>query len=195
MMLLRKRYNNLFGHTAGMKIGGKLSHRPPKAVIRTMFALFMLLIFQPGIHAQSSISIRASATVIEVIDIQLVPLNDMVIDESYALNGIIDISPITGEQAGKILVKGKINSLIRLSYLAQQPIVNTTGDGMILCKYTVSGYQSDNQHASQILDSPAHVPQFNEKGEYYLWVGGRIDLNNARPGNYSGEFIFEIEYI
>jgi len=195
MMLLRKGYNNLFGHNAGMMVGNKLSHRTMKAVIRTIFALCMFLIFQPGIHAQSSVNIRASATVVEATGIQLIPLNDMIIDESYAVNGIIDISPITGEQAGKILVKGKIDALIRLSYLAQQPIVNTSGPGMILCTYVVSGFQSDNQHASQLLDAVEHVPQFNEKGEYYLWVGGRIDLNNARPGNYEGEFIFEIEYI
>lgn len=163
-------------------------------LLRMLF-LCLLFLFQPGIYAQTSVSIRASATVVETTGIQLIPLNDMIIDESSVQDGIIDISPITDEKAGKILVKGKINAMIRLSYLNQQLVVNTSGDGMIVFKYVVSGFQSDDQHASQILDAVFHVPQFNEKGEYYLWIGGRIDINNARPGNYEGEFIFEIEYI
>jgi hypothetical protein len=194
-MPLRKGYNNLFGHNVGMMLGSKLSHRLLKAVIRTMFALCMLLIFQPGIHAQPSVSIRASATVVEAIDIQLIPLNDMIIDESSALDGFLDISPITDVTAGKILVKGKINAMIRLSYLHQQVVVNTSGDGTLVFEYIVSGFPSDDQRASRFLDALDNVPQFNEKGEYYLWVGGRVNINNARPGNYEGEFILEIEYI
>ena len=194
-MLLRKGYNNLFGHNAGMMVGNKLSHRPLKAVIRTMIAFCMLLIFQPTSHAQFWVSIQASATVLEATNIQIITIKDMIIDESSAPNGSLNISPITNESAGKILVKGKINALIRLSYLHQQVVENTTGIGTFLLDYVVSGFQSDNQHASQMLDGIEHVPQFNEKGEFYLWVGGWIDLNNARPGNYEGEFIFEIEYI
>jgi hypothetical protein len=39
------------------------------------------------------------------------------------------------------------------------------------------------------------VVQFNEKGEYYLWLGGKVDLSKARPGSYDGEFTIQIEYI
>jgi hypothetical protein len=163
-------------------------------LLRMLF-LCLLFLFQPGIHAQSSVSIRASATVVEETGIQMIPINDMIIDESAAQNDIIDISPITDGSAGKIMVKGKINSIIRLSYLHQQVVVNTSGVGTLVFEYVVSGFPSDDQHASQLLDALDNVPQFNEKGEYYLWVGGRADLNNARPGNYEGEFILEIEYM
>jgi hypothetical protein len=74
-------------------------------------------------------------------------------------------------------------------------LVNTTGDGVLSCKYLLSGFRSDNQGASQLLDQVERIVQFNEKGEYYLWLGGRVDLNNARPGNYDGEFTIQIEYI
>lgn len=194
-MLLRKRYNNLFGHNAGMMVGGKLSHRPLKAVIRTMFALSMLLIFQPGIHAQPSISIQASATVIETREIEVVTIKDMIVDEAFAENGILNISPVTDLNAGVLLVKGRANAQMRITYTAQSALINNTGQGNLVFDYILSGFPSDNKQASEILDAQNHVPQFNEKGEYYLWVGGRVDLNNARPGNYDGDFTLQIEYI
>jgi hypothetical protein len=195
MVILHKGYNNLFGHNAGIVIGNKLSHRLLKAVIRTMFALCMLLISQPGIHAQPSVSIRASAMVVDAVDIQLIPLNDMIIDESLAVAGFLNISPITDVTAGKIMVKGKVNAMIRLSYLHQQVVINTSGEGTLVFDYVVSGFPSDDQKASMFLDAPENVPQFNKEGEYYLWVGGQVNITNARPGNYEGEFILEIEYI
>jgi hypothetical protein len=194
-MLLRLRYNNLSGQNSGMMIGNKFSHRSLKSVIRAMAALCLILLFQPVLHAQKSVSIRASATVVEETGIQLVPINDMIIDESSAHNQIIDISPITDQAAGKILVKGKINAMIRLSYRHQQIVVNTSGEGTLAFDYVVSGFPSDDQKASRFLDALENAPQFNEKGEYYLWVGGRVDIGNARPGSYEGEFILEIEYI
>ena len=157
------------------------------------FLCFVLLGY--ALHAQNNISIRASASVIDVTGIQLIPMKDMVIDESYAKDGILDISPITDDKAGKILVKGRVNSSVRLSYLNEMSLVNTSGDGTLVYKYSVSGFKSDNQRASQLLDQVERVVQFNENGEFYLWLGGRVDLTRARPGNYDGEFTIQIEYI
>ena len=160
-MLLRKGYNNLFGHNAGMMVGGKLSHRSLKAVIRTMFALCMLLIFQPGIHAQSSISIQASATVIETKEIEVVTIKDMIVDEAFAENGILNISPVTDLNAVVLLVKGRANAQMRITYTAQSALINNTVQGNLVFDYVLSGFPLDNKQASEILDAQNHVPQFN----------------------------------
>ncbi|MEI7895738.1 MAG: DUF4402 domain-containing protein [bacterium] len=157
--------------------------------------LCLLLLLQPGIFAQTSGNIRASATVVEATDILLIPMKDMVIDETSARDGILDISPITDVKAGKILVKGRSNSSVRLSYLNEMSLVNTTGEGTVVCKYVISGFKSDNQAASQLLDQVERIVQFSEKGEFYLWLGGKVNLSRARPGNYDGEFTIQIEYI
>lgn len=148
-----------------------------------------------SLQGQTSGIIRASATVVEATGIQLIPMKDMIIDEASAQDGILNISPVTDEKAGKLLVKGKVNSSIRLSYLNEMALVNTSGDGTLVCKYVVSGYRTDNQSASQLLDQVERIVQFNEKGEFYLWLGGRVDLSRARPGSYDGEFTIQIEYI
>ena len=158
-----------------------------------VFCFYFL--FQQEMQAQTSGSIHASATVVEATDIQLITMKDMMIDQSAAQNGILTISPVTDEKAGKILVKGKVNSSIRLSYLNEMLLVNSSGDGTLVCKYSVSGYKSDNQRASQLLDVVERVVLLNENGEFYLWLGGTVDLSRAKPGNYDGEFTIQIEYI
>jgi hypothetical protein len=162
----------------------------------TYIVLFLLVFLNnPTLSGQNSISIRASATVVEATGIELITLKDINIDEASAQNGSLEISPLTSERAGKMLVKGKSNSSIRLSYLNQLALVNTSGDGTIVFQNVVSGNRTDNQNASQPLDQIERIVQFNERGEYYLWLGGTVDLTNATPGSYDGEFTIQIEYI
>lgn len=162
----------------------------------TYIVLFLLVFLNnPTLSGQNSISIRASATVVEATGIELITLKDINIDEASAQNGSLEISPLTSERAGKMLVKGKSNSSIRLSYLNQLALVNSSGDGTIVFQYVVSGNRTDNQNASQPLDQIERIVQFNERGEYYLWLGGTVDLSNATPGSYDGEFTIQIEYI
>ena len=158
-------------------------------------AILFCMFFFPGIQGQNTISIKASATVVEATGIELITLKDISIDEASAANGILNISPVTDETAGKMLVKGKINSTVRLSYLNQLSLVNTSGEGTLLFKYIVSGNATDNQRASQLLDQVERIVQFNDKGQYYLWLGGQVDLTRAKPGSYTGEFTIQIEYI
>jgi hypothetical protein len=57
------------------------------------------------------------------------------------------------------------------------------------------GYSSDNQGASEPIDAAARTLKINSSGQYYFWLGGLIDISQARPGKYEGEFTLEIEYI
>ena len=153
------------------------------------------LILMTVLNGQSTISIKASATVVQVEGIELITLKDLIIDEASSESKILNISPVVDENAGKMLVRGKVNSSVRLTYVKDLFLSNTTGDGSIIFKYSMSGNRTDNQMASQPLDQVERIIQFNEKGEYYLWLGGQVDLSNARPGSYAGEFTLQIEYI
>ena len=194
-MQLPVRFNKASDHHACRMVLSNFLPEMGKSTIRIMLAFCLFLLFQPGARSQTSGSIRASATVLEATDIQLITMKDMMIDESTAQDGILNIAPVTDEKAGKILIKGKANSSIRLSYLNEMLLVNSSGVGTLVCKYSVSGYKSDNQGASQLLDMVERVILLNEKGEFYLWLGGTIDLSKARPGSYDGEFTIQIEYI
>ena len=159
-----------------------------------LFLGFCLLI-TTTLRGQGSISIKASATVVEVTGIELVPMKDMIVDEASSKEGILNISPVTDDKAGKILVRGKINAQVRLTYVRDLLLTNSSGDGAMIFKYSLSGLKSDNQGASQLIDQVERIVQFNEKGEFYLWLGGQVDLSKAKPGSYEGEFTIDIEYI
>ena len=74
-------------------------------------------------------------------------------------------------------------------------ITNSTGNGTLLLQYEMYGFRSDNQGASEPIDAAERTLQISSESKYYLWVGGRIDISKARPGNYDGEFTIEIEYL
>jgi hypothetical protein len=194
-MLLQKEFKQFTRYQSERMEGFKFSSHIRRICSLALLTIGLLVMGHSLAGAQNSISIRASATVVEATGIELVPMKDMIIDESSAQDGILNISPVTDDKAGKILVKGKSNSSVRLTYLNEMLLVNTEGDGTLVCRYSVSGYKTDNQRASQILDMVERVVQFNEKGEFYLWLGGRVDLTKAKPGSYNGEFTIQIEYI
>lgn len=166
-----------------------------KKSIFKLFSFVLSLLFFSNLHSQEAVSITASATVLEVSEIELVTIKDMTVDATFAENGIVTISPVTDMNAGELLVKGQANAQMRITAPNQSVLVNTNGQGTLIFYYDISGFWSDNKQASEILNAPDRILQFNEEGRYYLWVGGRVDISTARPGNYDGEFILEIEYI
>lgn len=146
------------------------------------------------LHAQNTMSITVSAMVIDNAAIEMIIMNHMYVDATQAVNGIVTISPLYDANAGKLLIKGRPGASMNVTFLSQPQLVNKSRDGSLSYNYTVSGYSSDNQQASRLLDTLDYILKFNDQGEYYLWVGGQADISNAQPGNYEGEFTFEIEY-
>lgn len=161
--------------------------------IPSLLVLYFIAVF--SLSGQTTGSIRTFASVVEATGIQLTPLQDLVIDESFAKDGILSIAPQTDENAGKMLVTGKASSSIRLSYISEMVLSGTDGNGSLVCKLILSGHRTDNQRASLLLDQVEKVVQFSDRGEYFLWLGGTIDLSKAGPGEYDGDFTVQIEYI
>ena len=114
---------------------------------------------------------------------------------SMARNGKIYISALHNTQAAVMMIKGRANAKFRVKYIPVVEIMNTTGNGTLILQYEMYGYPSDNQGAGEPIDATERVLQISSESKYYFWLGGRIDISNARPGNYDGEFTIEIEYI
>jgi hypothetical protein len=142
-----------------------------------------------------SVSIRASAQVIEQAEIELITIKDLDLDLKQAVGGLITISATTAMEAGKIMVKGIPGAYIRVTYLPEVILLNATGTGSITLHYKVFGYPDDNQIASEPIDAVERMMRINPEGLYYLWVGGLVNVVSASPGSYQGEFTIEIEYL
>lgn len=149
----------------------------------------------PG-HSQSSEKTRAitvSATILP--EIQLMTIRDINMMDVAAEGDALYISPLTDVNAGLMLALGQPDALIRLNYLRRLEMVRSDGPGQLIINYEVSLFSEDNQRASRLFDSIDEALRFSSEGKLYIWVGGRIDLSSAYPGNYEGEFTIEIEYI
>jgi hypothetical protein len=161
--------------------------------------VLMLYFFTAGINQilaqQTTVSITASATVIDKKEIELITIHNLEIDETMANAGIIYVSAKMDPLAGKMLVKGKAGEEVRINFQREVLLFNSGRQGQLVFTYNICGYKNDNQSAADIFTTNEQTITLNEKGEYYIWIGGRIDISGAIPGHYTGEFTFEIEYI
>ena len=139
------------------------------------------------------VTINVSATVNG--SIELITIQTMDFQQVDRQNNIVEVDPIQSERAGKLVARGAPGTEFRLNYLPEREITNTTGVGLLMFYYNVAGNGIDEQETSELLGQEAREMRFNSDGEFYIWVGGRVDLNDAEPGSYEGEFTIEIEYI
>ncbi len=169
-----------------------------------LFFLFMLLfLFQlPGLLGQNqnenvrSVNISASATVMSS-NIELETISDMGIVDARNLqeDNVIYINPVFDPEAGIMRARGNPGAQIRVSYLEEMEVSRREGPGSLYFVYEVSGYAGNNQRESELLDQIERELRLNDEGIFYFFIGGRVDLSQALPGNYDGEFTIEIEYI
>lgn len=164
-----------------------------------IFCLVVLLLVGVGnttfAQQKMSMSIKAQATVIEQSGIELITIKNMDIDPGLAVEGKVYISSHRDASAAVMMIKGKANARFRVNYTPVVRIANTSGPGFLTLRYEMRGFQSDNQSASEPIDAAVRTLQLSSDSKYYFWVGGTVDVRNARPGTYDGEFTIEVEYI
>ena len=158
-----------------------------------LFALLLSLV-PLLLSAQSdNVSVSVSATVQG--EIEMITINTMDFQNIGGESDILNINPIQSARAGKMVARGNPNAEFRLNYLRERELTNTEGTGVLIFNYEVSGSDVDEQDSSEMMDQEVRQLEFNGDGEFYLWIGGLVDLSNAEPGSYEGEFTIEIEYI
>lgn len=137
--------------------------------------------------------INVSATVIQ--SIELITVNSMSFGDIQPGQEEIYINPINNLNAGFMIAVGTPGAQFRLTYLKDRQLINSNGKGNLIFSYELSGNSEEEQSTADLLGFDSRNLIFNTEGRYYIWVGGRVDLRNAQPGNYSGDFTIEIDYI
>lgn len=139
------------------------------------------------------VKIRVTATVKG--SIELTTLES--VDFRYAeRNGsVLSVDPLVSSGSGKMVAKGTAGSLFRLDYLRQRELTNTESNSTLLLTYKVSGSNTDEQMSAELLEPEMRGLTFSNDGEYYLWIGGYVNMQEAVPGSYQGQFTIEIEYL
>lgn len=164
-----------------------------------IFSVVIFLIFSPFAIAQSSAEHAVSATIrvdaVVTPSIELITVNSMTVGNMQPGQREIYVNPVNSSNAGFMIAVGMPDSEFRLNYLSKRELTQSNGNATLTFIYELSGNSVENQSTSELLGVDNRNIRFNEEGRYYLWVGGRVNLENAKPGNYEGDFTIEIDYI
>lgn len=138
-------------------------------------------------------SVNISAEVVQ--SIQLITVNAMTFGNIQPGQLEIYVNPINDVNAGYMIAVGTPEAEFRLDYLTTRNLTNVENEGFLIFQYELSGNDNEDQASSELIDNNNRTIRFNSDGRYYIWVGGRVDLENATPGSYEGDFTIEIDYI
>lgn len=165
---------------------------------RTLLIALILVLginFVKGQNSGNSVTGNVNVSAEVSASIQMITVNTIQFGDTPPEQGQIYINPVRGTNAGFMIAVGTPEAEFRLNYLPQRILTQVNGNGTLTFTYEISGNSQEEQASSELLDFDNRNLRFNSEGRYYLWVGGRIDLSNAAPGNYEGDFTIEIDYI
>jgi hypothetical protein len=146
---------------------------------------------RPGVaRAVTQVSVGVS-----LIDkVSVTTMRDMNLNAANAVDNFITITPVTSSLAGLMRLDGIPGRLVRITYLTTETMVEEGGSGgVVRAEYRISGFESDNQGASALLDIGEATIRLSRQGVYFLWLGARLDISRATAGNYISEFIIELD--
>ncbi|MEO1022470.1 MAG: hypothetical protein AAFW89_07985 [Bacteroidota bacterium] len=165
----------------------------------SLFCFISILTFAFGnslVHAQDeSISGTVNVTTNVIQSIELLTVQNISFGNVQPGQQEIYINPVFDVNAGFMIAIGTPESDISITYIKQRELTQVDGEGILIFDYEITGNTEENQEASELIDNDNRAFRINREGRFYLWVGGRISLENALPGSYQGEFTIEIEYI
>lgn len=141
----------------------------------------------------ASVAINATATIVDAIEMST--LANITLGSASIGSEEVFINPQSDENSGKLLVTGRPNATIRITYTAQQALSRIGGPESLTFVYFLSGNANDNQLNSETIDVARTDMRLGSNGRFYIWIGGMVNLQNATFGQYEGEFSVEIEYI
>jgi hypothetical protein len=141
----------------------------------------------------ATLTVKASATVTDNLQMLTIRNIDLV---NPGINGNqITVSPITSSFSGMFKITGNPRGKVRVTYLQNEVLKEQSeGIGTVKVRFEISGAPQDTQFQSTLLTVGEANISLSEKGEFFIWLGGVLDVSLATPGIYLSEFLIELEY-
>lgn len=139
-------------------------------------------------------TINVAATIAVPAEVQLTTLRNMSLDQQLSSRGRVFIDPVTDSQAGLLRAEGEPDAVVQISFVQEQILSHVDGGNDVLFEFLIAGNEIEDQASAEVLDLENREYSLNEEGEYYFWIGGEVNLENASRGTYDGLFTVEIEY-
>ena len=163
--------------------------------IFTILLLFTIAFTDAQAQKSAEITANIGVKTTMVQTIELITVNTMTFGRVRPGQTELYVNPIMDTNAGFMIAIGTPRSEFRLDYNEEVTLTNQQETGTLTFVYEISRNNIEEQATSIIIENQDEVQRFHTEGRFYFWVGGRVNLENAAPGNYRGEFKIEIDYI
>ncbi|MFW6157686.1 MAG: hypothetical protein ACOC4S_02465 [Balneolaceae bacterium] len=142
----------------------------------------------------NSIAIDVSASVVEA-TVDLVTIQEIQFQNVQPSQGEIHVDPLENANAGLLRAEGSPNAPVRIRFQPELELNRLEGTESLTFFYEVAGGLQDEQDTAELLEEDNRDLELNDQGHFYIWVGGRVNIENAVNGQYEGEFTLEVEYL
>jgi len=137
------------------------------------------------------VHVNVSATVIE--SIEMLTLSDFNIGPVQPSQREIVIDPGQDAGAALLMFSGSPEREIRLTYTPQVQLTKPDAPSLT-AYYSLQGYTENEQGSSVPLEENPATVSLSDEGEYYVWIGVRLNIEQATSGAYDGDCAIEVEY-
>ncbi len=151
-----------------------------------------VLVLQLNGQPDAGVKVRIEATVVDYIE--MITLADIDVGTVIPSDDILRLDPRNDQGAGLMLVQGRSEATIQISYSKQVEMINVQSATTLTVDYEVSGNGNNEQSSSVLFTSNPETVILNRDGEYYLWIGCAFSLSQLVPGQYDGDFVIEVDY-
>ncbi len=180
--------------------------RHPKTAFGVWVLPFLvtLLLFSTNVlHAQAqngtvsttsnvgvSVSINSSESAVELTTVTNMNLGQITQNQVEVF-----VDPLTDPGAGLMRATGRPNASVRISFQASRELIRVGGGAILNFTYMISGNTIEEQTTAELLREENRDIRLGPSGEYFFWIGGRMNLEGVVFGQYEGEFTIEIDYL
>ncbi|GAB5408497.1 MAG: hypothetical protein BalsKO_08620 [Balneolaceae bacterium] len=161
----------------------------------SLFILLAISAFSAKAQINESVTATVNITTQMVQSIELITVKTMSFGSVQPGQQEIYVNPVSDVNSGYMIAVGTPGAEFRLDYFQERTLFNTSGGQNLTFEYEISANEIEDQASSELLDFNARSLTFTPEGVYHIWVGGRVNIENAEPGNYEGDFTIEIDYI
>lgn len=144
--------------------------------------------------AGNSVAIDVSASVVKA-TVDLVTIQEIQFQNVQPSQGEIHVNPLENANAGLLRAEGSPNAPVRIRFQPELELNRLEGTESLSFFYEVAGSPQDEQDTAELLEEDNRDLELNNQGNFYIWVGGRVNIENAVNGQYEGEFTLEVEYL
>jgi hypothetical protein len=151
-------------------------------MVCAVIALFYTDVVTAQVSANANVTVSVQSTLLVTNLSGDLAFGNRMPDDTYEIQAVNGVN---------FRVSGASNVPVFVSYTAPGQL-SGPGESIDFTAEVIGGQSSDPAAAASVASGPSVTT--DASGNYYLWLGGTIDVGNILPGSYTGLFTVTVDY-